>query len=270
MTSDASDLPTDRESPDASGSAVADRTATDVFSSLAADGPSVDTDAILDGTSPAEIIDLTDDPDPSSSVHASLIDEAELTELILPERRDDGSFLWVETTESSGRSDDDGDSSSSTFETFLDADYDGSEPPRPTSPDSAPAMTDSTATRTADESESTTTDGAAGFETNGPSSGGKVPTQTTSPKKGEPRGSDDEPKRSGSDRSAAETATPGEQSPTDAGTSGTSSADAAADESEIRTTVQYFDHRKPDRSPDGLLASAKARLLRLFRPERSG
>lgn len=269
MTSDASDPPTDRESPGASGSAVADRTATDVFASLAADGPSVDTDAILDGTSPSEIIDRTDDPDPSASVHSSLIDEAELTQLILPERRDDGSFLWVETTESSGRSADDADESS-TFETFLDADYDGSEPPRPTSPDSAPAMTDSTETRTADESGSTTTDGAPGFETDGPTSGGKVPTQTTSPTKNrEPRGSDAESKRSRSDRSAAETATPGDQSPADADASGTSSADATG-ESEIRTTVQYFDHRKPDRSPDGLLASAKARLSRLFRPGRSG
>lgn len=266
MTSDASHPPTDRESPDASGSAVADRTATDVFASLAADGPSVDTAAILNGTSPAEIIDRTDEPAPSTSVHPSLIDEGELTELILPNRRDEGSFRWVETTESASRSDDDGDTSS-TFDTFLDAD-DGTEPSRKTAPDSTPAMTDSTETRTANGSESTVTDGAPGSETDGPSSGGTVPPQTASPSANrEPEGSGAEPKPS---RPAAETATPDDQSPTDAAGSGTQSADAGAGGSEIRTTVQYFDHRKPDRSPDGLLASAKARLSRLFRPGRSG
>lgn len=265
MTSDASHPPTDRESPDASGSAVADRTATDVFASLAADGPSVDTDAILDGTTPEEIIDRTDEPAPSTSVHHSLIDEGELTELILPDRRDEGSFRWVETTESASRSDDDG-TPSSTFDTFLDAD-DGTDPSRKTAPDSAPAMTDSTETRTADGSASTTTDGAPGFETDGPSSGGKVPPHTAAPSANrESEGSGAEPKPS---RSAAETATPDDQPPTEAAESGMPSADAAG-ESEIRTTVQYFDHRKPDRSPDGLLASAKARLSRLFRPGRSG
>lgn len=268
MTSDASHPQTNRASPDASGSAVADRTATDVFASLAADGPSVDTDAILDGTSPEEIIDRTDEPAPSSSVHSSLIDEGELTELILPDRRDEGSFLWVETTESTSQTDDDGNTSS--FETFLAIDHDGTKPPRTTAPDSAPAMTDSTETRTADGSESTTTDDAPGFGTDGPASGGKVPTQTASPRKTrESRGAETESEPSQSDPCVTETSPPGDRSPTDAGASETASADAAAGKSEIRTTVEYFDHRKPDRSPDGLLASAKARLSRLFRPERS-
>lgn len=268
MTSDASHPQTNRESPDASGSAVADLTATDVFASLAADGPSVDTDAILDGTSPEEIIDRTDEPAPSSSVHSSLIDEGELTELILPDRRDEGSFLWVETTESTSQTDDNGDTSS-TFETILETD-DGTESPRTTAPDSPPAMTDSTETRTADGSKSTTTDSAPGFGTDGPSSGGKVPTQSASSEnRREPRGTDAESETSQSDRSVAETSPPGDRSPSDTGASEASSADAAAGKSEIRTTVQYFDHRKPDRSPDGLLASAKARLSRLFRPGRS-
>lgn len=86
-----------------STSAVTDRTASDVFASLAADGPTVDTVAALDGTSADEIIDRTNDPEPASTVHPSLYDEAEFTELLFPDRRADGTFRRVERTDSAPR-----------------------------------------------------------------------------------------------------------------------------------------------------------------------
>ncbi|WP_254862719.1 hypothetical protein [Halovivax gelatinilyticus] len=80
-------------------SSVTDCTASDVFAELSASETSVDTDAILDGESPSDIIERADEPTVETSAPDDLFDDEAFEANILPDRRPDGEFLWIEVDE---------------------------------------------------------------------------------------------------------------------------------------------------------------------------
>lgn len=268
MSEDSSGPGGDRQS--SSGSAITDRTVSDVFASQAADGPAVDTDAILDGTSPGEIIERTNEPEPSSSIDPSLFDEAELTELILPERRSDGTFLWVETTDSEPDPDTDPapEMDGVSIRTWQDPEYDR---PQEATTARSTAMTDASEPRRSEESTRTTSVAdSTGFESDDTSQAGKVPPRSAV--EPESRGGptdDSETGRSERDRNRADPASARETGSQSRESSPESESETPS-KSEIRTSVQHFEHRKPDGGSSGVLASVKRVASRVFRPGRSG
>lgn len=266
MSEDSADPGGDRGS--SSGSTLSDRTASDVLKSGTADGSAVDTDAILDGTSPEEIIERTNDPEPSSSIDPSLFDEAELTELILPERRSDGTFLWVETTDSEPDPDTEPapEMDGVSIRTWQDPELE--RPQAATTPGSR-AMTDASEPPRSDESTRTTSVAdATGFESDDTSEAGKVPPRSAV----EPKstgGRDSETGRSERERNRAEPASARETGSQSRESSPESESETPS-KSEIRTSVQHFEHRKPDDGSSGLLASVKRVASRVFGPGRGG
>ncbi|MFC3959959.1 hypothetical protein [Halovivax cerinus] len=274
-------------SADRRRSAIRDKTATDVFRSLSSDGPAIDTDAVLDGTTPAELIDRATDPPRAQSTDSTLFDADEFEQLLLPDRRSDGSFLWIEPAaddspatpsgtetgpadgerERSTERDDETESTMHSTPTTDDGGRtnvtdDDTETVRDGSAaqvdDQGPTPDESIAWEASAESTTDETDWSATVREKAAGSG-KVPpraaTDTAESTAGE-RGSE---RRGASaehatDRTAASTEP--ETEPTGPDDSQRSvrveddptAPDSNQSKSEIRTTIEYYDHRKPAQS----------------------
>ncbi|RQG97756.1 hypothetical protein [Natrarchaeobius chitinivorans] len=84
------------------GAGVEDQTAATVFGQLKdeVEAESSETDDLLADESPEDIIASADDPDPEPAVDEDLlVDEEELTDLLLTERTKGEEFLWVDADE---------------------------------------------------------------------------------------------------------------------------------------------------------------------------
>ncbi len=92
-------IPPGMESRSIERTSVGDRTASDVFATLKASDTSRDVDAILGDESLAEIIDRADEPVTATGPADDLFDDAAFDAVIIPNRKPDGEFVWVELDE---------------------------------------------------------------------------------------------------------------------------------------------------------------------------
>ncbi len=108
LETDAADRSTTETSTEDDG--IEDRTATDVFDQLRAEGDAtLDTDSVLVDESPEEIIASADEDadEDESDLDDALVDEAALDELLLTGRTKEDEFLWIDSdTEGASSADD--------------------------------------------------------------------------------------------------------------------------------------------------------------------
>ncbi|MFC4245887.1 hypothetical protein ACFOZ7_02520 [Natribaculum luteum] len=96
---------------------IEDRTATDVFDQLRAEGDAtLDTDSVLVDESPEEIIASADEDadEDESDLDDALVDEAALDELLLTGRTKEDEFLWIDSDTEGASSADDHESTTAT------------------------------------------------------------------------------------------------------------------------------------------------------------
>ncbi|MEY7848430.1 hypothetical protein AB7C87_04415 [Natrarchaeobius sp. A-rgal3] len=262
------------ESDDDDDEGVEDQTAATVFGQLKDEVGHSETDELLVGESPEDIIASADEPEPEPSVDDDLlVDEEELTNLLLTERTKGEEFLWVDAGEDDDATEADGsqpeanasadaksegtteDPSNAAESTDAD-DGAATETPRSVletnaKPDEGDRSIDSGG-ETAESNRSSTSTVASGADADGPEAGEIEPV--------DPEFSDIEPEGIGFADSDSEDGTKSIDSRADAEPAETDETDDAANESESETEPSD----DADDAPTGFFGRLRAKLASLF------
>ncbi len=99
VVSECTDRPRARTAESRSHERIEDRTAGEVFAELRASCSEPDADGVLGEDSPEKIIQRAEEPVEEPAIDDDLFDQAAFEALVLPDRRRDGEFLWIEIDE---------------------------------------------------------------------------------------------------------------------------------------------------------------------------